>query len=184
MWRELLIESCSIALRAEQNVVVVLSPITALPLCNSRPLPDDVVSEVVHSKHRVHEELEVVAGGGVAVQIDRAGGLENAAQLDEARSHHLAARANRLFIGARGRLVPVPCVLEGHDLRRRPRAVLLGKEHIVILIALEGRIEIDQIHRLILQVAPQDVEIVAVIECVFHFSSLDVPRPPFYPPLC
>jgi hypothetical protein len=37
---------------------------------------------------RVHQNFEVVAGGGIAVEIDGAGLFEDAAEFDEARGHH------------------------------------------------------------------------------------------------
>ncbi len=87
-----------------------------------------------------------MAGGVVEVQTDGAGGLD-----------HPVKRLAR-------RPVPSPRVLKRLDLSGRPRAVPLRKQQVVILIALERRIEIDQIHRLVLHVPPQHVEVVAVVE--------------------
>jgi hypothetical protein len=44
------------------------------------------------------------------------------------------------------------------------RAVLLGEEHIVVLVAFEGGIQVEQVDGLVLQVAPENIEIVTVVE--------------------
>ena len=80
-------------------------------------------------------------GGGVAVEVEGAGGLEGAAEFDEARGHHgevghhvvraeefhegahdaaeLVAAQRKLLVGALALAVPLPRVLEGLDLCRR-----------------------------------------------------------------
>jgi len=75
-------------------------------------------------------------------------------------------RARQLLIGALGVEVPLPRVLEGRDLRRRASAVFLGEEDAVILAAIERRVEIDEVHRLVADVAAQHVEVVAVEKLV------------------
>lgn len=49
-------------------------------------------------------------------------------------------------------------------------AVLFGEEDVVVLAGVEGRVEINQINRLVLDVAPKDFKIVAVVERVFFDS--------------
>jgi hypothetical protein len=46
------------------------------------------------------------------------------------------------------------------------RAVFLGEENVVVLAGVEGRVEIDEIHRLVLDVALEDFEVIAVVEIV------------------
>ena len=46
-------------------------------------------------------------------------------------------------------------------------AVFLGEEDVVVLAGVEGRVEIDEIDRLVLDVALEDFEVVAVVELVF-----------------
>jgi hypothetical protein len=46
-------------------------------------------------------------------------------------------------------------------------AVLFGEEDVVVLAGVEGRVEVDEVHRLVLDIALEDVEIVAVVELVF-----------------
>ena len=46
-------------------------------------------------------------------------------------------------------------------------AVFLGEEDVVVLAGVKGRIEIDEIDRLVFDVALEDFEVVAVVELVF-----------------
>src|SRR5439155_10201332 len=62
--------------------------------------------------------------------------------------------------------------LEGHDLRGGAGAVAFGKEHVVILSAIERRVEIDQVNRLVINVLPQDGQVVAVIKLIFPHRKL------------
>ncbi len=101
--------------------------------------PHDLVAEVAGVEHGVHQRLEVVARGRVAVEVDRGGRLHHAPQLDEARRHHRQVRrhvvvaerfderaqqpayvvpaAGDLVERVRGVRRPVPRVLERRDLR-------------------------------------------------------------------
>jgi len=48
-----------------------------------------------------------------------------------------------------------------------------GEEHVVVLAAVEGRVEVDEVYRLVLDVLTQDFEIVAVIELIFlHWGKI------------
>jgi len=52
---------------------------------------------------------------------------------------------------------------------------LLLKEDVVILVAFERRVEINQVDRLIGYVSPQDVEVIAIIKkFVWHRGSFPV----------
>ncbi len=46
-------------------------------------------------------------------------------------------------------------------------AVFLGEEDVVVLAGVEGRIEVDEVDGLVLDVPAEDIEVVAVIEMVF-----------------
>ncbi len=50
-------------------------------------------------------------------------------------------------------------------------AIALGKQHVVILAAVERRIEIDEANRLVLDVLAQDGQVIAVIELVLLHES-------------
>ena len=78
-----------------------------------------------------------------------------------------AALLDDLLVGALGVDVPLPCVLEGVNLGAGLRAVFLGEEDIVVLAGVEGRVEIDEIDRLVLHITLEDFKIVTVIELVF-----------------
>src|ERR1035438_4922765 len=52
------------------------------------PTPADFIYEIFSTKNRIAQQLEVMGGGGVAVEVEGAGGFEDAAQFDEARGHH------------------------------------------------------------------------------------------------
>ena len=116
-------------------------------------------------------------------------------QLDQARGHHrqighhvgvaeesaegahgvgdAPAALHDLFIRGLGVEVPLPRVLEGHDLRGGFGFVVLFEEHVVVLAAVEGRIEIDEVNRLVLDVLAQDGQVVAVIEAVLIHGNSD-----------
>ena len=145
--------------------------------------------EKLRPKDRVHQNLQVVAGGGIAMEVDGAGLFEDAAEFDEARGHHgevghhvgavevglegaegvgdATALLDDLLQSTHGLVVPLPGVLEGVNLGAGLGAVLFGEEDVVVLAGVEGRVEINQINSLVLDVAPEDVEIVTVVERVF-----------------
>jgi len=77
-----------------------------------------------------------------------------------------AAVLDDFFVGGFGVHVPLPSVFEGHDLRGGTGAVALGEEHVVVLAAVKGRVEVDEIDGFVLDVVAKDGEIVAVIEVV------------------
>ena len=64
-----------------------------------RVVPDNLISEVPGSEHGVHQELEVVAGRRIAVEVNASGRLEHAAHFEKSDGHHdevgLHARAVR-----------------------------------------------------------------------------------------
>jgi hypothetical protein len=154
-----------------------------------RPPPRDFIPEELRSEDRVHQNLQVMAGGGIAVEIDGAGFFEDAAEFDEARGHHgeighhvgavevglegaegighAASLLDDLLQSALGVDVPLPGVLEGVNLGAGLGTVLLGEENVIVLAGVEGRVEVDEVHRLVLYISLEDFEIVAVIELVF-----------------
>jgi hypothetical protein len=108
------------------------------------------------------------------MQVDRSCFLQNAAEFDESRSHHSEIR-HHVAVSEEGtegthclsdtasafynRLesvfgidIPLPGVLKRCDLRTGAGSVLLGEEHVVIGAAVEGRVEVDQVYRLIFDV--------------------------------
>ena len=65
-----------------------LAPLTKIAFDSWSPFPNNLISEVILAKHRIHEHLKIVARGGVAVQVYGAGGLEGTAQLHQPGRHH------------------------------------------------------------------------------------------------
>src|ERR1700676_5741242 len=60
----------------------------ALIVVSAIPLPEYFFEEVLGPEHGVHQDLQIMASGRVAVQINRTCDLEHPTQLDEARRHH------------------------------------------------------------------------------------------------
>jgi len=128
---------------------------------------------------------------GVTVQIERAGFVEHAMQLDEARRHHCEVRHHRrvfqeaverfyhfddsdvravvdeLMIRL-GSVGPAPGVGKGVKLRLAHFAARLAKENIVIRVRVKRRIEINKIDTRIRELfrVPQPREFVAKIQTV------------------
>jgi len=114
-------------------------PVAASVAVSARPLPDDLAAEVLWPEHGVEQQLQVVARGRVAMEVERSGRLQNPTQLNQSGRHHrevgehvarpeerakgehglgnLSAHLDGLLVRS-GRLrVPLPRVLEGFDLR-------------------------------------------------------------------
>jgi len=58
----------------------------------------------------------------------------------------------------------MPRVFKGVNLRGRLLAVALFEENVVVLVGLEGRVEVDEVYRFVPDVAAEDVEVIAVVE--------------------
>ena len=74
--------------------------------------------------------------------------------------------------GAHGLVVPLPGVLEGVNLGARLGAVFFGEEDVVVLAGVEGRVEIDEVNRLVADVEPEDFEVVAIVELVLFAAHV------------
>jgi hypothetical protein len=82
-----------------------------------------------------------------------------------------AAGFDYLVISFCGGLVPVPSIFKGVYLCGGAGAVLLLKEDVVILVAFERRVEINQVNRLIGDISPQDVEVVTVVKKIVRHGG-------------
>ena len=150
--------------------MVEYAPESGRVVVGGRSPPYDVVAKVPRSEYRIHEYLEVVRGGVVAVEVDAASGLEYPASLGEPRAHVCEVGqhprwAEQLHERDRGVVkrvrhgvlerghavcgggIPSPGVREAAHLRWR--AVALPKEDVVLGVAVEGRVEVDQVNRLV-----------------------------------
>ena len=74
--------------------------------------------------------------------------------------------ADYLVVGMRGRLAPVPGVLEGLDLGVADGSGLFAEEDVVGGLGVEGRVEVDEVDRVVRDVVAEDLEVVAVVEDV------------------
>src|SRR6266699_402746 len=95
----------------------------------------------------------------VAVKVQRAAGLEDSMEFDEAWGHHCevgeqvvsseevaeclhhdrhaTTTFDSLFVRCGGGLIPFPGVLEGFELGGGVRSVLFFEQNVVVLVALE-----------------------------------------------
>ncbi|MHB8302166.1 MAG: hypothetical protein ACYDC6_04905 [Acidobacteriaceae bacterium] len=64
-------------------------------------------------------------------------------------------------------MVPLPGIFKRVDLRTRPAAILFREQHVVVLPRVERRVQIHQIDRPVAHIAPQHIQIVAVVKLVF-----------------
>ena len=167
-----------------RDVAVLVGRVVALG-----PLPGDLVAVVARPEGRIHQELEVVAGRGVAVEVDAPRRLEDAVQLHHALGHHrevghhvvlaeelahrleqvgetLGALHDDLPVGDLGLDAPVPGVVEGVDLGGGGLAARLLEEDVVGGVRVEGRVEVDEVDALVLHALAQDGEVVAEVEGV------------------
>ena len=76
------------------------------------------------------------------------------------------------FIRTRRCFIPMPSIPERLDLGGRLRAVFFLKQDVVGLVALKGRVEINQINTLVLDVTPEDFQVVAVVQRVGSHAAI------------
>jgi len=76
------------------------------------------------------------------------------------------------FEGALGVDVPLPGVFKGVNLRTGLGAVFFGEEDVVVLPRVEGRVEIDEVDGLVLDVALEDFVVVAVVDWFLGFTCV------------
>ena len=153
--------------------------------------PTNLILEVVWSEYRIHKHLQVMARCRIAVEVNAAGVLQRSVQLHQAHSHHgkvgghvvvaqavhhgpeharhvLVGPAHGLLVGpGRGR-APVPGILKRLDLGTAGSTGGLAEEDVVGRLAVEGRVQVDEVYRLVGEVLPppQDVQVIAVVENV------------------
>ena len=143
---------------------------------------------------RVHQQLEVVVGGGVAVEVYATCVLQDAVEFYHALGHHgqvghhvvIAGEGTHgleevgelaggvgynILIGALRFKTPAPGVLEGGNLGGGLLACLFLEEDVVVGVGVEGRVEIDEVNAGVGDVVAQDVEVVAEVELVFPVSG-------------
>ena len=156
------------------------------------PPPDQVVAVAGDAKDVIQQGFEVMAGGVVAVIVDAAGGLEQAAHFGQAFRHigeigehtggaehqveagdgavgGMADGALEAFQAAGGGLVPAPGVGESADLGGG--AVAASVEDVVVGVAVEGGIQVNQVGAFVRPFL-HPVQAVAEVEgLVFHNAA-------------
>src|SRR6476646_2876724 len=77
-----------IRLRDEEDRVCDVTECSINVAMCGRPFPNDFASEIHGPEDRIKQQLKIMRGVRIAVEVERAGGFEDAAQFDEARGHH------------------------------------------------------------------------------------------------
>ena len=130
-------------------------------------LPGDFGAEGAGPEHGIGQHLQVVAGGGVAVQVEGAGGLQQPVQVFQALGHvgqvgehagrpeqpgqgHDGAMRRARYRGLEARQplaggrVPRPGV--GECARLRTAGGAGGVQQVVVGVGVERRVQVDQVH--------------------------------------
>jgi hypothetical protein len=121
------------------------------------------------AENSVQNDFQIMARRRVAMEIEAAGGFEDAMQFHQTRSHHRQIRHHRgvseeimqrihhfhdggvravihkLGVGLRG-VRPIPSIREGVELRLAGFTGSLAEQDIVIRIGIEWRVEINKVH--------------------------------------
>lgn len=88
--------------------------------------------------------------------------------------HHVGDAATAFddfFEHGGGELVPFPSVFEGLELGGGAGTVFFSEEDVVVLIAFERRVEINEVDGFVFDVKAENVEIVAVIKLVHGYRA-------------
>ena len=181
--------------RVEEQNIVDIAPAPRATM-RTGTLPHDLVAKVPRPKNHIQHHLQVVARRRVAVQIQTARRLQHPMQLHQARRHHhqvrryvvppqrahkplhqLHQRGHRaglaeLVVGA---FAPLPTVGEGFDLPLRGFARLLTEQQVVVAVAVEGWVEVDEVDALVGQVLAHHFQVVAVVEGVVGHGESIIP---------
>ena len=177
------IERRPLARRIEKHHVVH-RPELPPRLLRRRSLPDNLVPELPGAEQRVHDELQVVRRGRVALQQHAPRFLQHPPHLRQPlrhvgevrqhargtqqaleRAHHPVLRPRRTARDPRHplrrRCVPLPCVRERSDLCGRP--VLSPEQDGVVGVRVERRVQVDEVDACVSPL-PHDLQTVSVVE--------------------
>src|SRR5690348_1317038 len=142
-------------------------------------MPDDLVEKILWAEDRVQQQLQIMPRRRIAVQVDASRRRQDAMKFDQTRRYHrevsehvvcaqrsfeslhhqrnITAASDSLLKMSGGRGVPFPRV--GKSFRVRD---------VVILVAFERRIEINERDTFVAHVLAQHRKVIAKIEGVFH----------------
>ena len=155
---------------------------------STSPFPNNLTSKILHPKDRIQHHFQVMAGGRVAVQVQAAGRFQHPVQFHQARGHHhqvshhlvLADESvHRVQHGGhlhrRGlhhlpeeALIPVPGIVKRVDLRFALHAALVLEQHRIRPVAVERRVQVDQVHALVRNILLQNFQVIAIEQGVFR----------------
>ena len=131
--------------------------------------PDDFVLEILLPENPVQHHSQIMTRGRVAMQIQAAGGFEDAMQFHQARRHHrqirhhrgipqqimqgihhlhhggLRAVVHKFRVGLRG-VRPIPGVGEGVKLRLARLARSLAEQDVVIRVGIERGVQVNKVN--------------------------------------
>ena len=88
----LTMENCGRTFNVEQKAVTDGGVLIFRVVMSVRSFPSDFISEVLRAENGIQQNLKVCRRCRVAVQIQAAGGLQDAVQMPQARSHHHQVR--------------------------------------------------------------------------------------------
>ena len=139
------------------------------------PLPGNLGRKLTRSEKGIHQQLQVVAGRRVAMQVDAPRGLQDPVHLHQPHGHHGQVGLHPLAVGQARRFQHVGCrgLLVGNQ--PHPRNIKVGQRPGVlercagrraahrggvVLVGVERRVEVNQVDALAVHPA-QDVQVVA-----------------------
>ena len=160
-------------LDVDEDRVVLLRP-AALRLAAVVVGPDQLVEEALAAEHLVEQQLDVVRLAVVEVQVQRAGGVQHAAQLAQPRLEEAEVVVERVAVGGRleqrGGVAAAAeagaVAVGGRD--RGQRAARLRAA------GVERRVGVDQLHAAVLELAQQR-QVVAEHDPLHGGASLSAP---------
>lgn len=164
-----------------------------------RPFPNDFTSKLIRPKHRVQHQLQIMARGRVAVQVQATRRLQHPVQFHQSHRHHAQISHHGIFADGRfhrlhqhmqlvvaalrnvhQRVVrtrpPLPGVVKGFDAGVGASARCALEQHIIGGVGIEGRVQIDKIDRLVLHMRAQHIQIVAIVKPVLHAAHPNANR--------
>ena len=137
--------------------------------------PNNFIAEPIFAKDAIHQELEVVGGGGVAVQVDGARRLQDALHLQQPHRHEDEVGLHPFPMGLTGSIndgvggrvavcqLPVLThvhVIQGPGILEGGAGGLAANGGFIGAVGIEGRVQVDQVHTGRVH-APHDVQIVS-----------------------
>ena len=168
---------------------------------HTRVVPYNFIAEIALAKNFVHDDFQVVTRRGVAMQINAAGVLQQAMHRGNPLRHvreigkHAAAigvdyvertdgamrrvgdRAHDQINAVLRLFIPFPSVGERGQLREIvlvPAISLRAEKNIVVGLAVERRVQVNQVHAMVVPVAHHFQAIAVVKRVCFHARGFSI----------